>query len=47
MTGMKMPRWSLTVMSKMVFLHTLVLDSCELEWVSRHLCYIISDKLYY
>ena len=31
LTGMKMPRWSLTVMSKMVFLHTLVLDSCELE----------------
>ena len=47
MTGMKMPRWSLTVMSKMVYLHTLVLDSCELEWVSRYLCYIISDKLYY
>ena len=43
MTGMKMPRWSLTVMSKMVFLHTLVLDSCELEWVSHCLCYIISD----
>ena len=32
MTGMRMTRWGMTIMSKMVYLNTLVLDNCDLEW---------------
>ena len=31
MTGMRMTRWGMTIMSKMVYLNTLVLDNCDLE----------------
>jgi len=31
MTGMRMTRWSLTVMSRMIYLHTLILDNCHLD----------------
>ena len=30
-TGMRMTRWGMTIMSKMIYLHTLVLDNCDLE----------------
>ena len=30
-TGMQMTRWGMTIMSKMIYLDTLVLDNCGLE----------------
>ena len=30
-TGMKMTRWGMTIISKMIYLNTLVLDNCALE----------------
>ena len=30
-TGMNMTRWGMTIMSKMIYLNTLVLDNCDLE----------------
>ena len=36
LTGMRMTRWSLTVMSKMIYLHTLILDNCYLEYLATN-----------
>ena len=30
-SGMRMTRWGLTIMSKMIYLETLILDNCALE----------------